>query len=181
MKKLFLLTTVLVVTSSVVTYAQPRKGNWMVGAKILPITLKGGYFLSDRFLMGLELGPHFSYQPQREETSFDLGASLFARYYFAPKGGMKPGRVYLFGDYNIGGRFHYYKDGITNVSGTRGQLVTGIAPGLAYNFNKWVAVEGALRANYLNDIKASSEYIWVAPELGLKIYPRGKRKKAETE
>ena len=96
MKKLLLLASVIPVLTTTVGNAQPRKGDWMVGANVIPFSLKGGYFLSDRLAVGTELLINGTYSPAQKTIAANIGASPFIRYYFASKDGMKANRFYFF-------------------------------------------------------------------------------------
>jgi hypothetical protein len=181
MKKLLLLIAVVPVITTTVANAQPQKGDWMLGAKVNPIALKGGYFLSNRFIAGIDVTPGFSYQPQNKNIGFNFGAEATLRYYFAPKTGMQAGKFYWFGDFNAGYELQYGHNYFSKSGGFSGHFKTGLAPGLAYFVNEKVSIDAALRTNLRGNFTRNWSHINTNPEFGIQIYLPGKKKQAKTE
>jgi len=181
MKKLLLLIAVVPAITATVADAQPRKGDWMVGAKVNPIALKGGYFLSNRFIAGIDIVPNFSYQPQNKDIGFNFGAEATFRYYFAAKSGMLPGKFYWFGDVNAGYQVHYAHNYFSNTGGFGGNFKTGLAPGLAYFVNERISVDAALRTTLYGNFTRNWSYINTNPEFGFQIYLPGKKQRSEPQ
>lgn len=179
MKKLLLLIAVIPVITTTVANAQPRKGDWMVGAKVNPIALKGGYFLSNRFIAGIDIVPGFNYQPHNKDINFSLGAEATFRYYFAPKTGLQSGRFYWFGDFSAGYSLHYGHNYFSKTGGVNGALRTGIAPGLAYLINDKISIDAALRTTLNANFKDNWSLINTFPEFGIQIYLPGKKQRSE--
>lgn len=177
MKKCTFVVIALILLSASVTYAQPKKGDWMVGATIVPFSLKGGHFLSNRLLVGTELLMNASSAPSRKVIAANIAASPYIRYYFSPKDGMKANRFYFFGDLNFTVGYGFSVDKINNQKGSNEYFKTGIAPGVVYFINDKVSVDGALRFNYYGIGDVGNSYsIGTTYELGVQIYLRGKKK-----
>lgn len=177
MKKSTFVIIALILSSVSVAYAQPKKGDWMVGANIVPFSLKGGHFLSNRLLVGTELLMNGSYAPAKKVIAANIAASPYIRYYFLPKDGMKAHRFYFFGDVNFTVGYGFSVDKINNQKGSNHYFKTGIAPGLVYFINDKVSVDGALRFNYYGIGAVGNDYsIGTTYELGIQVYLQGKKK-----
>lgn len=181
MKKLLLLATAIPVLTTTVAHAQPRNGDWLLGAKLNPAAIKGGYFISNRSVIGVDLSGNFSYQPQGKDLSFNIGADATFRHYFAQKSGMQPRMFYWFGDVNAGYQVHYGYSYTTSSGGYSGLYRAGLAPGLAYFVNERISLDAALRANMVGNLTRNWSHINVQPEFGLQIYLQGRKKAAKPE
>ena len=181
MKKLLLLASVIPVLTTTVGNAQPRKGDWMVGANVIPFSLKGGYFLSDRLAVGTELLINGTYSPAQKTIAANIGASPFIRYYFASKDGMKANRFYFFGDVNFTVGYGFSIDNINNQKSSNEYYKTGIAPGLVYLINNKVSFDGALRFNYYAIGSAGNSHIGTTYELGIQVFLAGRKKATQRD
>lgn len=175
MKKCTFVVIALILLSASVTYAQPKKGDWMVGVNVNPFSIKGGLFLSNRDVIGLDVWPAFSRNVQTKTTGFNLSVNAFVRHYFAPKEGMQSAKFYFFGDFSVGYQGSYNYDGFNKVGSTGGNMKTGIAPGIVYFINNRVSIDAALRLNYYADLKNWS-HVSTTPEVGIQVYLQGKKK-----
>lgn len=88
MKKLVFATLLLSVLVTTTTFAQPRKGYWMVGANVVPVQPRAGYFVSDKLLLGAGLNVNVGGSPGNNVFSASLGFAPFAKYYFSGKEGL---------------------------------------------------------------------------------------------
>lgn len=181
MKKLLLLATVIPVLTATTANAQPQKGDWLLGAKINPTALKGGYFISNRSVVGLDLSGGLSYQPQNKNLGVNFGAEATFRHYFAPKSGMQSRKFYWFGDVNAGYQFQYGYNYTVSAGGSTGHLKTGLAPGLAYFVNDRISIDAALRTNLMANFERNWSHINTNPEFGIQIYLPGKKKSIKVD
>lgn len=176
MKKLLLITPLLfVLTSS--SFAQPQKGDWMLGANVTPFRFKAAKFLSNRFSLGLDINPGFSHHISNMTTGFNFLFLPTARYYFVSYEGLKEKKFAFFTDVNAGGNFNYTKDGRNNTSATGTSFQAGIAPGLIYMINGNVSVDAAIRMNYYNNRPVNSSWVGTTTEFGIQVYLPGRKAK----
>lgn len=199
MKKLLLLATIIPMLTITVTNAQPRKGDWMVGANIangtahinstvphqfnFNIIPSGGYFLSNRLVVGAGVGVGVAIFTSKN-YAFSYGLSPFARYYFVPKSGMEEDKLYLFGELSTGINGYRYIDKVANVRTNANSLNAGIGPGLGYMLTHNVGVEGVLKINKrfaASPAGTHSGSIMPALGVGFQIYLPGKKKQAVPE
>lgn len=177
MKKLLLLTIGITTLSASQLFAQPRKGSWMVGADVVPFSLKGGYFLSDRLMVGTGLLANGNYAAQQKSLSANITVSPFLRYYFARSAGISPQKFYFFLEADAAYGYGFSKEYINNNKGHNSYLNAGIAPGIMYMVSKRVSVDAALRFNYLNVGNGRSDFgINTSYRAGFQIYLGGKKK-----
>ncbi len=174
MKNYILTTALLTLLISTSAFAQPRKGDWMVGARVSNLNISGGKFLSNRLLLGVDVSPSISIQPY-VASSFNLAVSPFLRYYFAPKDGMEAKKFYLFSQIQAG-----YGLGLnTNNDNLEHSLSPSLGAGLTYMLNDRVSFEASYNIYHpLGDL--SSPYrdygYYLRPQLGVQIYLNGKKK-----
>lgn len=181
MKKLLLFATIIPLISATAANAQPRKGDWLLGARINPAAIKTGYFLSNRSVIGVDLSGNFSYQPQSKDLNFNIGADATFRHYFAPKSGMQPRKFYWFGDVNVGYQFRYGYNYTVSAGGATGHFKAGLAPGLAYFVNERVSIDAALRTNLMANFERNWSHINTNPEFGIQVYLPGKKNQTKAD
>ena len=178
MKKLILtVASVAIVTSS---YAQPKKGDWMVGVQLFPISAKGGYFLSNRLVVGTELAPNAVYQPHNNVLSANISVEPYIRYYFSKREGLQANKFCFFADYNFSYSYGFSRDFKNKVGGSNDFITTGIAPGLVYLITDRVSADAAIRVNYygIGNAAPSNQQFGTQYEVGMQVYLKGKKKKA---
>lgn len=176
MKKLLLIVaSVAIVTSS---YAQPKKGDWMVGFNIFPQTFKAGKLLSNNFLLGVSLNAGFSQGIGVKQTYAFLTISPSLRYYFCAKEGLSANKFNFFADANfdISGNLTHNNTGKLAIS--KNYLGAGIGPGLQYMITDRVSTEGMMRLNYRGIGQPGNDQVATTFEIGLQVYLKGKNKKA---
>lgn len=177
MKKLLLLTIGITTLSTAQLFAQPRKGSWMAGADVVPFSLKGGYFLSNRLMIGVDLLANGNYSPQQKSIAANIKISPFLRYYFAPSTGIAPQKFYFFLEADAAYGYGFSREYINNNKGHNSSLLAGIAPGCMYMINNRVSIDAALRFNYLAVSSNNSNFsINTSYRVGFQIYLGGKRK-----
>lgn len=195
MKKSLVLLLILIYATQK-SYAQPRKGDWMVGANIansnaglragsahLNINLNpsGGYFLSNRVVVGTSVGLNYS-KYANNFSSYGGSIKPFARYYFSKKEGMQPKKLYLFGEASAGigvgsSRFNN-NNGVTERH-TNTSFLSSAGLGLSYFIIPNVSVEGTFNMNYnssLNNQPITSDNIYPTLGIGFQIYLPGRKK-----
>ena len=195
MKKLLLLTFAAAIVFAISVNAQPRKGDWMVGANIASGTgylntsvphqfnfnfnPSGGYFLSNRVAIGAGInfggGGLFS-----NSYYMNYGFSPFVRYYFVSKEGIKANKLYLFGELSTGIGGSSFVDKVNNTNLTRSGLNVGIGPALGYLITPNVSIEGLFKVSkhtYFQSV-ATPPGTGVTPSIGIgfQIYLMGKKK-----
>lgn len=180
MKKLLLITGSLALISTSV-FAQPRKGDWMVGAQVFPFEVKMGYFLSNRWILGTEVAPALSfYNNSNPVIAANISASPYIRYYFAGKEGMQTNKFYLFADYNFSYSYGFSRDLNGTVTASGGHFNTGIAPGTVYHITDRFSADAAIRVNcYGIGIANSGVNISTQYELGIQMYLKGRKKQSD--
>lgn len=193
MKKI-ILTTITTVLGTTAVFAQPQKGDWMVGAGIangqaylqtpgynqfnVQLTPLGGYFAGNRIALGTGVG--LGYAAGRGAHSLGYSISPFARYYFAGKQGIQLQKPVLFAEASMALHGYSAVDKINNWRYSDMGLSGGAGVGLAYFINQHVSVEGLFKLNsrytYHNNVGRG-----VTPSLGIgfNIYLKGKKRKAE--
>lgn len=176
MKKLLLLTIGMTTLSASQLYAQPKKGDKVLGVDMLPIVFKGGYFFSDRFMAGVSLNPGGTFSFRAKDIDVNIFPGVFARYYFAGKEGMKINSFYFFLDAKAAFRYSYSRDINTKRSFTNTDIRAGFAPGITYIASRNISLNGSLAATLYNDFNNSYSHINIAPEVGVQLNIRGKRK-----
>ncbi|MBU2927630.1 outer membrane beta-barrel protein [Winogradskyella psychrotolerans] len=164
MKTLFFF---LVLTISLSLNAQITKGNWLVGgsgsftsttatsednlgnefesiATALQLRPNIGYFLTDKFATGLNIGVNLSNSPGRDNSNWSMSVGPFARYYF-----LKPeNRVNLFGEASFS-----YGNGLSEINKDRNTTSYGFSTGGVLFFNSSVGLEMSL--NYTDSTSRS--------------------------
>lgn len=200
MKKLLLLATVIPILSTTAANAQPRKGDWLVGANIaglsgyvdpgvnshfdVHIVPSAGYFLTNRLAIGTGIGLGY-HANSKKIHGFNYGVSPFLRYYFSKKEGMELKRAYLFTDVSAGYNGFTQKNKVNNTKITGNLLNAGAGLGLAYFITQNVSIEGLFKVNYSTGINGiNSNFAQFRPSLGIgfNIYLPGRKKEsAKTE
>lgn len=201
MKKLTLVCTASLLFAAISSYAQPRKGDWMVGANIANssagvgpaatsyfsanLNPSVGYFLSNRIAVGAGVG--LSYQRSGKYfNSFSSSIIPFARYYFTKKEGMQPKKLYFFGEVAAGagvGTSAYFDNGVKNRQ-IGSILLSNAGVGLAYFILPNVSVEGTFKLNYNQPFNAppgSRHSVIPSVGIGFQIYLPGKKGKTNIE
>lgn len=198
MKKLLLLIAIISITSSVAN-AQPRKGDWMVGANITGVSgyvdpgishsfninfaPTAGYFFGNRLAAGTSIGLGYN-QHSIFGNSLSYGVSPFLRYYFSKKEGMELKRAYLFTDVSAGYNGFTQNNKVSNTKITGNLLNAGAGLGLAYFITSNVSIEGLFKVNYYSGTNSlMTGFAQFQPSLGIgfQIYLPGKKKKADIE
>lgn len=136
-----------------------KKGNWMIGASVgsmgysfeqetfnINIMPAAGYFISDGFAVGLELGAGLQ-TIKGEDNLWSYSVMPFGRYYF-PEGASETGR--FFGQGSIG------------ISGSEGgksdtSFAFGVEAGYSHFITRSVALEAKVGYNYSKSSTANSE------------------------
>jgi len=149
----------------------------MLGANVTPFRFKAAKFLSNRFSLGLDVNPGFSYNPQSKNTGLNIMLLPSARYYFVSGEGLKEKKLAFFGDVNAGSAFSFAWDGQNSTSGTNTSFQAGVAPGLLYMINKNVSVDAGIRFNYYTQLSNSWSRLGTVTEFGLQVYLPGKKAK----
>lgn len=194
MKKL----TIIIATLSFITtsvFAQPRKGDWMVGAGIanssaarvagstqfnVNLNPSAGYFLSNRVAVGTSVGLSYS-KYARSLSSYSASLKPFARYYFSKKEGMQPKKLYLFGEVSAGagiGASRYDNNGVIEKR-TGSTILSSAGLGLTYFILPNVSVEGTFNMNYntpINAAPAPGSNLVPSLGVGFQIYLPGRKK-----
>ncbi|MBW7914984.1 MAG: outer membrane beta-barrel protein [Taibaiella sp.] len=200
MKKLLLLIAVVPAITATVAHAQPRKGDWMVGANIaglsgyvdpgvkshfdIHIVPSAGYFFTNRLAIGTGVGLGY-HANSKKAHGFNYGVSPFLRYYFSKKEGMVAKKAYLFTEVSAGYNGYTYSDKVNNVKLTNNALHAGGGAGLAYFITQNVSIEGLFKVNYSTGINGiNNNLAQFRPSLGIgfNIYLPGRKKEsAKTE
>ncbi|WP_324720029.1 hypothetical protein [Salinimicrobium sp. HB62] len=157
MRTLFLL---VILATSLTLNAQITERNWIVGgsgsftsstaisedtsgreiqSKATGIALDPniGYFLMDKFAVGLDMGIGFSNPPERNNSNWSLGIGPFVRYYFLKSENL----INLFSEANF-----LYSTGLSKINGDRTSTRFGLSTGGVLFFNSSVGLE--LSLNY---------------------------------
>lgn len=194
MKKLVLTTVASTVLATTAVFAQPQKGDWMVGAGIansqaylsnrgynqfqVSLLPSAGYFIGNRFAVGTGIGLGYA-AGWRKQHYFHYSISPFARYYFARKEGIKIHRPVLFGEASISVGGRSIVDKTINYRQTNSTGNVGVGVGLAYFITPNVSVEGLLKL-YTQDLYYKpNNGIIPSLSIGFNIYLKGKKRKAE--
>lgn len=199
MKKLLLLIAVVPAITATVTDAQPRKGDWMVGANIangaahlnstvphqfnFNITPNGGYFLSNRLIVGAGIGMGVAIFTSKN-YAFSYGLSPFARYYFVSQSGLEHNKLYLFGELSTGVNGYSYIDKVANIRTSANSLNAGIGPGIGYMFTQNVGVEGLMKINKrfaTSPTGTANGNFMPTLGIGFQIYLPGKKQRSEPQ
>ncbi len=170
MKKL-LLSLALVAGLGLAANAQTEKGGWMVGAQaanisynttaeIFSLTLspQAGYFVSDNFAVGANLGLSIASASGTSSTVWAIGP--FARAYF---GGTEKSKFYAQANTGLGG-----------ISGSTAYNL-GATVGYTYFITKNVGLETGLGYNYSDSTNGGMGSSDLGLNLGFQIY-LGKKK-----
>lgn len=195
MKNLVLITTLAsTVLAGTTAFAQPQKGDWMVGASIansqaylsnngynqfqVSLLPSAGYFLTNRIAVGTGIGLSYASGGHRQHY-FHYSISPFARYYFSKKEGIQIHKPVLFGEVStaIGG--HSIVDKRNNYMQSNGYGAVGAGIGLAYFITPNVSVEGLLKLNSQNLYHTPNNGVIPSLNIGFNIYLKGKKRKAE--
>lgn len=174
MKNYILTTVLLTLLTTTTAFAQPRKGDWMVGGRLNKLSLSGGKFLSNRLLLGTDATPSFSIQPYVSST-FSFTVSPFLRYYFASKDGMEAKKFYFFTQAQAGYSVGY----ITNTNDLVHNFTPSVGVGLTYMLNDRVSFEALYNIHHpLGDLSQPyRDYgYYLSPQFGVQIYLGGKKK-----
>lgn len=196
MKKVLLLACVFILISTSAIYAQPEKGDWMVGASLVNangyinstvphqfsfnLNPSAGYFLSNRVAIGTGLNLGYGVFGSRNYF-LNVGLSPFARYYFVPKEGMQAKKLFLFGELSTQVGVTNYVDKVGNINTTNSGFNAGVGAGLGYLIAPNVSIEGLLKINHYSSFQGvSNQPFGLQPSLGIgfQIYLRGKKKAA---
>ncbi|KUF40193.1 outer membrane beta-barrel protein [Myroides marinus] len=128
-----------------------KKGNWMVGASVgsmgysfedksfnLNINPSAGYFISDGFAVGLEVGAGVTTHKKPVKDDWNYKVMPFARYYF-PEGASATGRFFGQGAVGISG---------TENATSKTSFAFDIKGGYSHFVSRNVALEATVGYNY---------------------------------
>lgn len=150
-----------------------------MGAQVAPISIKGGYFLSDKWVIGTELRPNFSYQPNANIIAANISIDPYIRYYFSGKEGLRVHKFHFFADYNFSYNYGFSRDLKNKVGGYNYNLKTGIAPGFLFLVTDRVSVDAAIRLGYYGlENPTTNRQFATNYEIGMQIYLKGKKKRS---
>lgn len=199
MKKLTI-ATVLCTLFTTVSFAQPRKGDWMVGAGLaaanaditpnvntnfnVSLFPKAGYFVGNRLAIGTGTGLSFSMHTSAKQYVLGYSISPFARWYFAEKEGIKPKKAYVFTELDLGYRGSTFIDKPNDRRYNSDLIQAGLGVGAAYFIVPNVSLEGLFKMNHRTGVRnAPANFNHFSPSisLGFQIYLRGRNKSKNTE
>ena len=160
----------IILAATLTSNAQITKGNWLVGGSgsfststftsentdgseskqkgtSLRISPNLGFFISDRFAVGLDLSLNFANSEGRDNSNWAIGLGPFVRYYFLPEDKL----INIFSQTSI--RFN---NGLSEINKDSKSTTFGLSAGGVIFFNSSVGLELSLNYEDITVKRANS-------------------------